>query len=110
MRMRTRSPESVVADTQRALRGPLRVSIAGARRYWLEDRSGKQFGPESEGSAAPFEQALALVDAGADPGDLIVWARLSTGERYRVAGGAFLVDLAEGAAGRPGRPRTPGAR
>jgi hypothetical protein len=109
MRTRTRTPESAVAATERALRGPLRVSIIGAQRYWLEDRSGRQLGPESEGSAAPFEQALALVDAGANPEDLIVWTRLSGGERYRVAGGAFLIDLAQGAAGQPGKPRTPAA-
>ncbi len=46
-----------------------------------------------------------MIRAGTDPETLVVWARLTAGDLYRVAGGMCLVDMAEAAAGLPARPR-----
>lgn len=106
MRTRTtRSSDPVIAAFEELLDGPMGVSIIGAEAYWLEDQAGDRIGAEHDRTDAPFAQALALVNAGADPDNLSVWARLAHGERYRVGSGLILVDMAEGAAGIPGRPR-----
>lgn len=106
MRTRTaRSSDPVIAAFEKMLDGPMGVSITGAEAYWLEDSGGNRLGPESERTDAPFARALALVGSGTDPEELSVWARLARGERYRVGAGLILVDMAEHAAGIPGRPR-----
>ena len=106
MSTRTRSAESAVELVRRATTGPFRITITGAQAYWLEDTSGCQLGPESDSTVGPFARALDVVASGTSPDDLVVWARLRNVERYRVAGGALLVDLAVGSAGLPRRPRT----
>jgi hypothetical protein len=85
--------------------GSLEVSVDGACAYWLGDRNGAPIGPESERTLAPFALALNLVRSGVPLEGLVVWSRLADGQRYRVAGGAALVELAEAAAGIPARPR-----
>lgn len=106
--MHTKTPKVESARVQ-ALRtllaGPLEIRIDRAEAYWLEDRTGAVLGAESDRTLAPCAQVLLLINAGRDPDDLALWARLRGGERYEVSSGIFLVDMAEGAAGIPPRPR-----
>lgn len=108
MTTKTVKPESPhIAALRRIIAGPQEVGIVGATAYWLGDTVGNPLGPESDRTLAPCAEALTMVDAGTDPDTLVVWARLADGRPYRVSGGIYLVDMAEGAAGLPRRLRTP---
>ncbi len=105
MRMRTVKWRAAAERLRRLTDGPFEVGIGGALAYCLGDLQGSPLGPESDRTLAPFAQALESVRAGRSPESMVVWSRLTDGERYRVAGGAALVDLAEAAAGVPAKPR-----
>jgi hypothetical protein len=92
---------------RRTLARPREVVIDGARAYWLGGLDGNALGPESDRTIEPCAQALTMVRSGTDPETLVVWARLDSGEVYRVAGGIFLVSMAKAAAGIPAGPRVP---
>ncbi|MFV2063938.1 MAG: hypothetical protein ACC726_10565 [Chloroflexota bacterium] len=85
---------------------PLELVLDDAVAYWLEDDAGHRLGPESHRSLAPLFLALELTQAGRDPDDLLLCARLDTGERFELGGGPSLIGAAEAAAGIPARPRT----
>ena len=74
--------------------------------YWLEDVSGARLSEESTRTSAPFARALDLYRAGRDPDTMLVVARLETGERYELEGGAT-PSTGRGIGGIPARPRTP---
>jgi len=106
MTTNTAKPESPgVTRLRQILARPREVGIIGAQAYWLGDVHGAPLGPESDRTLAPCAQALSLVGSGTDPETLVVWARLTAGDLYRVSGGICLVDMAEAAAGLPARPR-----
>ena len=106
MTTRTAKPESPrVAASRRMLADLREVVIEDAEAYWLGDMSGAPLGPESDGTLDPFARGLSLIQVGADPATLAVWARLQDGDLYLVAEDDFLVDMAEAAAGIPARPR-----
>jgi len=88
-----------VEDVKHKLDRPLEVVIDGAVSYWLEDRTGEQLGPDSERTIDPMARALELQGSGFDPETLTLYALLRTGERYEVASGSILIDMAEAAAG-----------
>jgi hypothetical protein len=90
---------------RRKLNGAIEVVIDDAVSYWLADASGRQLGPESARTIDPMARALGLERSGSEPEALVLWALLDTGERYEVASGAILIDMAEAAAGIPRRPR-----
>jgi hypothetical protein len=84
---------------------PREVVIDDATAYWLGDMDGNPLGPESDRTLAPLAQGLAMIEAGADPATLAVWARVGDGELYLVADDPYLVSFAEAAAGLPPKPR-----
>jgi hypothetical protein len=100
---RSESPE--IAAVRRALADIREVVIEDATAYWLGDLHGNPLGPESDRTLAPLAQGLAMIEAGADPATLAVWARLRDGGPYLVADDPYLVDFAEAAAGIPAKPR-----
>jgi hypothetical protein len=107
MRTNTASDSQAAIERYRKLvSGPLEIIIDGAEAYWLADGSGQRLTPESTRTLAPLAKALELDRSGRDPDDLHLYARLANGERYEISSGLLLVDMAEGAAGIPRRPRT----
>jgi len=77
--------------------------------YWLEDDAGHRLGPESDRSLAPLFLALELAQSGRTPDEMLLCARLETGERFELRGGPNLINAAGAAAGLPTSPtRTPG--
>jgi len=106
--MRTKPVDShhfTVEDVHRIRSRPLEMVLDDAVAYWLEDVSGHQLSPEASRSLGPLFRALDLAAAGHDPDDMILCARLDTGERFELGGGLSLVGVAEAAAGIPARPR-----
>ena len=73
--------------------------MAGGRRW-------PPTGPESDRSLAPLFLVLELAQSGRDPDEMMLCARLETGERFEIGGGPSLIGVAEAAAGIPARPRT----
>lgn len=107
MHTTTRTAESAAIARMRALlAGPLEVRIDGAVAYWIGTADGTPLGPESDRTLDPCALVLRLTADGTDPVALTLWARLENGELYDVGTGLNLVDMAEGAAGIPARPRT----
>ncbi len=107
MRMRARTADSPAVARMRAfLSGPLEVRIDGAVAYWIGTPDGTPLGPESDRTLDPCALVLRLTADGVAPDEFMLWARLENGELYDVGTGLNLVDLAEGAAGIPVRPRT----
>jgi hypothetical protein len=95
-----------VEEIRLILSRPLEVIIDDAVAYWLEDDRGQRLCPDSDRTIAPLAKALELHRAGMDPGRMLLWALLDTGERYEVGGGIILLDMAESAAGIPWDERT----
>lgn len=108
--MHTKTTHAVptIDDLQRVLSGPLELRIDGAVAYWIGRPDGSPLGPESDRTLDPSTLVIHLVVGCADPDDLVLWARLGNGDRYRVGSGADLVDLAEGTLGIAARPRSQG--
>ena len=75
--------------------------------YWLEDLAGHQMTPESDRSLGPLSQAHDLQGSGSDLAELVLVARLTTGERYELGRGAILAGMARMAARLPGEPKDP---
>ncbi len=80
---------------------PIEIVIDDAEAYWLGDREGHVLSAESDRTVRPFAAALEHVEAGIDPSDLVVWARLTDGSRYEVGSGVPLVGMARRSAGIP---------
>jgi hypothetical protein len=99
-------PRRSIEDVKRILARPLELVLDDAVAYWLEDGAGHRLGPESDRSLAPVFLAVEFFQSGRDPDDLLLCARLETGERFEIGGGPSLIGIAEAAAGIPARPRT----
>ncbi len=80
---------------------PIEIVIEDAVAYWLGDPSGRMLGGESSGTARPFAMALEMIDSGADPDDLVVYARLKDGSRSEVGSGVLQAGMARRAGGIP---------
>lgn len=108
MRMKA-SPDALITvdDVRRILQGPLELVIEGAEAYWLEDATGRRLGPESDRSLTPLALALDLLRKDRPSESLRLVARLANGQRFEICSGLSLIDIAEHAAGIPGRPRRP---
>lgn len=110
MTMRTARPESPeIATVRRSLANIREIVIEDATAYWLGDMDGNPLGPESDRTLGPLTQGLAMIQAGADPATLAVWARVKDDGLYLVADDPYLVDFAEAAAGISPKPRVPRA-
>jgi len=106
--MRTKSVTSApptIDEIDRILDGPLRLVITDARAYWIEDGRGGRLSDESSSSTGPLARVLELVGDGVDPSEIVLCARLLSGQRYEVGSGPNLVGVAESAAGIPAHPR-----
>jgi hypothetical protein len=99
-------PATLIERYRRIVSRPLELVLDDAVAYWLEDDAGHRLGPESDRSLAPLFLVLELARSGRDTDDLMLCARLETGERFELGGGPNLIDAAEAAAGIPARPRT----
>ena len=92
-------PRRTIEDVHRLLDGPLELVIDDAVAYWLEDDTGRCLSPETPRTIEPFAKALELHRLGTDPGQMLLCARLKSGERYEVGGGPILIEMAQAAAG-----------
>ncbi len=95
-----------VAAFHARLDRPLRVVIADATGYWLEDAAHRRLTEERSTSGASMRQVLAEVADGRDPASLVLVCRGVGFDRYEISRGTILVDLAEGAAGIPAAVRS----
>ncbi len=93
-------------EIKEILSRPLEVVIEDAVAYWLEDDRGQRLCPDSDRTIEPFAKALELHRAGMDADRMLLWALLESGERYEVADGVILLDMAESAAGIAWEERT----
>jgi hypothetical protein len=98
-------PQRVAAFHARLDR-PLRVVIADASGYWLEDADHRRLTEEQPTSDASMRQVLAEVAGGRDPANLVLVCRGVGFVRYEISRGTILVDLAEGAVGIPASVRS----
>jgi len=108
--MRTKTgPDArpTIDEVNRILDSPLRLVITDADAYWIEDGDGRRLSDESASSTGSLARVLALVGEGMDPSEILLCARLRSGERYEVGSGPNLVGVAEAAAGLPAQARTP---